>query len=206
MVCCTYYIKLVRGPSFVVLHIHISSRQGWSVSYLLLTDVVRPSRYGRNNTNALTFSTVEGNIKHIKDPVKYVEVQHINPASIDSFKNSIASFDLLLQLDLNDRANPNVNYNILSSVLEQAKNRHLPKKIQRFDRRRHCIEPWMNRELLSLVNKKNDKYRDWKSTNNDFEYELKKNNFKTLERIVKENIKVAKREYYFKTFTAQKMI
>ena len=32
----------------------------------------------------------------------------------------------------------------------------------------------MNRELLSLVNKKNDKYRDWKSTNNDFEYEIKK--------------------------------
>ena len=32
----------------------------------------------------------------------------------------------------------------------------------------------MNRELLSLVNKKNDKYRDWKSTNNDFEYEFKK--------------------------------
>ena len=52
----------------------------------------------------------------------------------------------------------------------------------------------MNRELLSLVNKKNDKYRDWKSTNNYFEYEIKKINFKTFERIVKENIKVAKRE------------
>ena len=65
---------------------------------------------------------------------------------------------------------------------------HLPKKIQRFERRRHCIEPWMNRELLSSVNKKNDKYRNWKSTNNDFEYELKKIKFKTLERIVKENI------------------
>ena len=48
------------------------------------------------------------------------------------------------------------------------------------------------------------RYRGWKSTNNDFEYELKKINFKTLERIAKENIKVAKREYYFKTFTAQK--
>ena len=50
----------------------------------------------------------------------------------------------------------------------------------------------MNREVLSLVNKKNDKYRE------------KKCNFKSLERIIKENIKVAKREYYFKTFTAQK--
>ena len=76
----------------------------------------------------MTFSIVESNIKHIKDPVKYVEVQNVNPASINSFKNSIASIDLLSQLDLNDRANPNANYNILSTVLEQAKIRHIPKK------------------------------------------------------------------------------
>ena len=42
----------------------------------------------------MTFSIVEGNIKHIKDPVKYVEVQNVNPASINSFKNSIASIRL----------------------------------------------------------------------------------------------------------------
>ena len=62
----------------------------------------------------------------------------------------------------------------------------------------------MNRELLTLINKKNDKYRDWKSTNNDVEYEVKKFNFKTFEKIVKDNIRAAKREYYFKTFTSQK--
>ena len=152
----------------------------------------------------MTFSIVEGNIKQIKDPVKYVEVQNINPASINNFKNSIATSDLLSQLDLNVNANPNVNYNLLSSVLEQAKIRHIPKKIQCFNRRKHCIEPWMNKELLTLINKKNDKYRDWKSTNNDIEYETKKINFKTFERIVKENIKEAKRDYYFKTFTAHK--
>ena len=152
----------------------------------------------------MTFSIVEGNIKQIKNPVKYVEVQNINPASINNFKNSIATSDLLSQLDLNVNANPNVNYNLLSSVLEQAKIRHIAKKIQRFNRRKHCIEPWMNKELLTLINKKNDKYRDWKSTNNDIEYETKKINFKTFERIVKENIKEAKRDYYFKTFTAHK--
>ena len=152
----------------------------------------------------MTFSIVEGNIKQIKNPVKYVEVQNINPASINNFKNSIATSDLLSQLDLNVNANPNVNYNLLSSVLEQAKIRHIPKIIQRFNRRKHCIEPWMNKELLTLINKKNDKYRDWKSTNNDIEHETKKINFKTFERIVKENIKEAKRDYYFKTFTAHK--
>ena len=62
----------------------------------------------------------------------------------------------------------------------------------------------MNRELLTLINKNNDKYRDWKSTNNDVEYEVKKVNFKTFEKIVKDNIRAAKREHYFKTFTSQK--
>ena len=51
----------------------------------------------------------------------------------------------------------------------------------------------MNKNLLALVNKKNDKYRDWKFTNNDIEHEIKKVNFKTFEKIVKEDIKVAKR-------------
>ena len=152
----------------------------------------------------MTFSMVEGNIKNIKEPIKYVEVQNINSASIINLKNSVGNSDLFLQFDLSLNANPNGNYNILSTILEQAKNRHIPKKIQRLNRRKHCIEPWMNRELLTLINKKNDKYQDWKSTNNDVENKVKKNNFKTFERIVEENIRAAKREYYFKTFTAQK--
>ena len=152
----------------------------------------------------MTFSIVEGNIKNIKEPIKYVEMQNINSASIINFKNSVGNSDLFSQFDLSLDANPNDNYNILSSILQQAKNRHIPKKIQRLNRRKHCIEPWMNKELLTLINKKNDKYRDWKSTNNDVEYEVKKINFKTFEKIVKDNIRAAKREYYFKTFTSQK--
>ena len=143
-------------------------------------------------------------VKNIKEPIKYVEVQNINSAYIINFKNSVGNSDLFSEFDLSLDANHNDNYNILSTILEQAKNRHIPKKIQRLNRRKHCIEPWMNRELLTLINKKNDKYRDWKSTNNDVDYEVKKINFKTFERIVKENIRAAKREYYFKTFTAQK--
>ena len=64
----------------------------------------------------------------------------------------------------------------------------------------------MNKELFTLINKKNDKHRDWKSTNNDIEYEIKKGNFKTFERIVKENIKEAKRDYYLKISQHIKMI
>ena len=102
----------------------------------------------------MTFSIVEGNIKNIKEPVKYIEVQNINSASIINFKNSVGNSNLFSQFDLSLAANPNDNYNILSSILEQAKNEHIPKKIQRLNRRKHFIAPWMNRELLTLINKK----------------------------------------------------
>ena len=124
----------------------------------------------------ITFSIVDGNIKHKNDHIKYVEVQNISSSSIANFKNAIAKSDLLSHLDLNHNAEPNQNYNILSSSLGNAKNKHIPKKLQRFNRRKHFIEPWMNKNLLALVNKKNDKYRDWKTTNNDIEYEIKKIN------------------------------
>ena len=102
----------------------------------------------------MTFSIVEGNIKNIKEPVKYIEVQNINSASIINFKNSVGNSNLFSQLDLSLDVNPNDDYNILSSILEQAKNKHISKKTQRLNRCKHFIEPWMNRELLTLINKK----------------------------------------------------
>ena len=73
----------------------------------------------------ITFSIVDGNIKHKNDHIKYVEVQNISSASIANFKNAIAKSDLLSHLDLNHNADPNQNYNILSSSLENAKNKHI---------------------------------------------------------------------------------
>ena len=50
----------------------------------------------------------------------------------------------------------------------------------------------MTNDLLVLINKKNDMYRNWKSTVNDEEYENKKVSFKTYDRIVSDSIQNAK--------------
>ena len=63
----------------------------------------------------------------------------------------------------------------------------------------------MTSDLLSLINKKNDRYRDWKSTTDNIQYEIKQTNFKTFETIVNNEITAAKSTCYFKTFTVQKM-
>ena len=57
---------------------------------------------------------------------------------------------------------------------------------------------------ITLINKKNDRYRDWKSTTDNILYEIKNINFKTFEKIVNNEITAAKSLCYFNTFTAQK--
>ena len=139
-----------------------------------------------------------------KDTPKYIEVGNITPLSISNFKAEIGSSDLLSQFDLNPLADPNINYNLLWSTIDQAKTKHIPKKSNKFNKRKHKKEPWMTNNLLVRINRKNDMYREWKSTNNNEEYEIKKINFKTFDNIITEEIKNAKHQYYFDTFTSHK--
>ena len=90
----------------------------------------------------------------------------------------------------------------MTHVLSEAKNKHIPRKEKRFNKRKHLKHKWMTSDLLSLINKKNDKYRDWKSTTDNIQYEI----IKTFETIVNIEITAAKSSYYFKTFTAQKIM
>ena len=70
---------------------------------------------------------------------------------------------------------------------------------------KHFKNPWMMNELLTLMNRKNDLYREWKSTSNDIEYENKNVTFKTFEKIVHDEIKMSQSRYYLNSFTANKM-
>ena len=78
-----------------------------------------------------------------------------------------------------------------------------PKNSKIFNKRKHKKEPWMTNNLLVRTNRKNDMYRDWKSTNNNKEYEVKKK-FRNFDNIITEEIKNAKDQYYFDTFTSHK--
>ena len=62
----------------------------------------------------------------------------------------------------------------------------------------------MSSALLKSVVHKNKLYREWKSTTDNNEYQIKQVNFKTYERILKNMIEVCKQKYYFDAFSAQK--
>ena len=67
-----------------------------------------------------------------------------------------------------------------------------PKKPKNFNKKKHMLNPWMTEGLLNLINKKNEMYRDWRSTVDEEEFQEKKLKYTAFNNIVRQNISAAK--------------
>ena len=107
------------------------------------------------------------------------------------------------KLDANINKNPNHNYKIVSTFLQNAKNKHIPKRIAMFNKRRHKKERSMTNELLANIVMKNGMYFDWKTTLvTSKHFERVKLRFKGYEKLVLKEIEIAKSEYFGRVFAA----
>ena len=91
----------------------------------------------------MQFSIVKDGEVHSINHTKYIETETISPKSIANFKNSINKANLISQFDLNPLGDPNDNYIILAHALSEAKHKHIPRKVKRFNKRMHFKHKWM---------------------------------------------------------------
>ena len=83
------------------------------------------------------------------------------------------------KLDTNININPNCNYEIIAILLQTTENRHIPKRVTKFNKRRHKKQKWMTDELLAKIVIKNEMYVVWKTIPvTDVNYERSKLQFK----------------------------
>ena len=101
----------------------------------------------------MNFCILEGD-QHISQNSRYIEIESITANSIQNFKKSISKADIISKIDTSISANPNTNYNILSSIISNSKDSHIPRKIRKLNKRKHKIKTWMTDELLNQINKK----------------------------------------------------
>ena len=149
------------------------------------------------------FCTMNENFDRSKNAQKYVEVEFCNQENMDKFKNEVANADLYNKLDLDINTDPNYNYEIFSKHLQAAKSKHVPKKIKKFNKRKHKKEKWMTNKLLIKIVEKNKLYVKWKTTPINLEkYEEIKKQFKECEKNVIKLIKEVKQQYFDRIFTA----
>ena len=125
---------------------------------------------------------------------KYIEVEVLSEENIERFRKEIADLEIHNKLDETLDRDPNYNYEIVSTLLQNAKSKHIPKLVKKFNKRRHKKERWMTDELLAQVLKKNNMYVDWKTTPNTHQdYEKVKLNFKGYEKMVSKGIEKQKK-------------
>ena len=133
-----------------------------------------------------------------------IEIQSRTANSIQNFKKCISKADIISKIDTSISANPNTNYNILSSIISNSKDSHIPRKIRKVNKRKHKIKTWMTDELLNQIKKISNMYREWKTSTDINQYNGRRINFKTYEQIIKKNIENAKHIFYHIVFKSYK--
>ena len=68
-----------------------------------------------------------------KTKQKYVEIKVCNQESLEKFETEIAHAEIYTKLKKDLTDDPNTNH----EMLEMAKNKHIPKKVKKFYRRKH---------------------------------------------------------------------
>ena len=125
---------------------------------------------------------------------KNTNLETINQHTLKNMRYDLNQQNIYSKLYHNGKATVNENCEFFINILLEAKNKHIPKIMRKYNKRKDTKEKWMTSELLNQINLKNDMYVEWKSQSTSIDiYNSRKINFKTFERIVDKNIGTTKK-------------
>ena len=109
--------------------------------------------------------------------------------------------NLITKINISIETDPNDNYNLIDKHITQSVDKYLPVKLVRFNRHKHKRSKWITTGILNSI-----KYRDklyaklHKTPTTSNQYNNMKINLQTYNRILKQNIRNAKKLYYHQCF------
>ena len=127
-----------------------------------LIDNIFTNMLDNNNSGVLTNSISDHQMIYsflndsIKDhnTKKIIEIETSNEITLNLFLEELKLFNLAGKINRNPFANPNKNYEIFLQNLSDVKQRILPKKQVKFNKRKHRKSPWITREIIKSINEK----------------------------------------------------
>ena len=147
------------------------------------------------------FTCLDLTSHHVKPP-RVINICKQNKENILSFKNDLLSVNLLDNLDLNPLANPNDNYNELDNIIQTVKNKHFPRKTIKYNKYKHKKSEWITKGIMKSIKFRNNLYRQIRSTSPlDPVIKTYRTNLRNYNKIIRQSIKNAKKNYYTKCFS-----
>ena len=139
---------------------------------------------------------------------KYVKIEKYiyTGSSVQKFIDELISTDLYDQLDKSINSDPQINYEIFSRLVKLAREKCLPKRTVKYNKRKHKNSKWMTDGILKSINTKDKLYKILIQTNvvNTAIFNTLKEEFKVYRATLRRSIREAKRRYYIKTFNMYK--
>lgn len=106
-----------------------------------------------------------------------------------------------LAIDETPSNNPNIAYNKIDEILRSNHQKYFPQKSIRFNKYRHKINPWIEKDTLQSIKTRDKLYVQLKKTKiGTDDFYTKKRNLSTLNAIIKKNIRENKKSYYEREF------
>ncbi len=94
------------------------------------------------------YFTILSNIQLKDSPPLYVKINKNDKESINKFHKEILTSNQLNSLNTNLIQDPNINYNILHSVIQNAKNTFMPQTFIKYDKRKHKKSKWITQSII----------------------------------------------------------
>ena len=139
--------------------------------------------------------------KRKKTDDKFVKCKVNKPEAIKALIDELNRADIYNNLDKSLEKDPNHNYDIMIKTIIALKNKHLPHKFVKFNKRNHKDNKWITYGIIKSINNRDIMYYKLKCTDpNSVEYVNIKQNLSVFNGILKKSIKEAKLIYYHRTF------
>ena len=148
--------------------------------------------------------TYQENNAYTEKSEKYVTIENMSEHSMQSFIDELQSINICEKLSIDNSAQE--NYEVFSSLLTYAKNKHIPRKNVKYDKKKHKKFKWMTNGILKSINMKDKLYKTLITTDqhNEVLYLRLKTEFHIYQATLRRSIREAKKLYYIHIFNTYK--
>ena len=132
---------------------------------------------------------------------RFIEIEKNDQQTLEKFLNRLKNSNITNLLNLDENADPNLNFDLFMKHFMNLKQECFQRKLVRFDKKKHRINPWLTAGILKSINFKDKLYKTLMQTSKDLtDYPVLLSNFKVYKNIIRRSIMLAKRDYYRNAF------
>lgn len=136
---------------------------------------------------------------------KFIRKQFYTAENLANFINEISRNCNMNNFNKEHLTNPNTNYDILHNIIKNSINNNIPYKFVKFNKYKHKRTPWITLGIITSIKYRDKLYKSLKETENTSPaYHIHKSNLQNYNKILKQNIRLAKKLYYMNCFNKYK--